>query len=204
MITVIENCVPKQQQDLLENLIGSIAFDWHYLQKSNYNGDLSNADPRLIKLSSMVGYHDYPIFSNRLYDGTGDGLDNLYEIFSILAPVLVKDFSSGENVLLDSLRVNMSLPLKNYPDNAVGNPHVDNDFFGDNKYTALYYVNDSDGDTILYNETYDKEIPDTLTEQIRVRPERGNIIIFNRNILHSGSLPSIGSRIVINLNYTIK
>lgn len=203
MLKVIPNCIPQVEQDFLERTISSLGFEWHYLQKSNYNGDAINLDQRLIRLANMKGYFDYPTLSNVLYNGTGNGTDLMLEFFPIIARVLSKDITTGESVILDSMRVNMLLPVRDYPKNAIGNPHVDNDKFGDKSFTALYYVNDSDGDTILYNETYDSEFGDELTEHVRVSPEKGKLIIFNRNRLHSASLPSSACRMVININYNL-
>ena len=65
--------------------------------------------------------------------------------------------------------------------------------------TLLYYVNDSDGDTILYNEYFTGEPVGLLTEQQRVSPKKGRAVIFDSNQLHSGSCPSVNdTRIVIN------
>ena len=65
--------------------------------------------------------------------------------------------------------------------------------------TLLYYVNDSDGDTILYNEHFTGEPVGLLTEQQRVSPKQGRAVIFDSNQIHSGSCPSVSdTRLVIN------
>ena len=70
--------------------------------------------------------------------------------------------------------------------------------------TLLYYINDSDGDTIFYNEYFTGEPVGLVTEQQRVSPKRGRAVIFDSNQIHSGSCPSINNtRIVINCVFVI-
>ena len=59
---------------------------------------------------------------------------------------------------------------------------------------CLYYVNDSDGDTIFFDD-FGKEIK-------RVSPKKGRIAFFDGSIEHSGSRPTKNHRIVINFNFT--
>ena len=88
-------------------------------------------------------------------------------------------------------------------------PHVD---FTDMPHiSCVYYVNDSDGDTILYNEeydfswrgidTYDDKIKN-LTELYRCSPKANRAFFFNGLNLHTGQSPSKNKiRTIINLNY---
>ena len=72
----------------------------------------------------------------------------------------------------------------------------------------LYYVNDSDGDTILYDKT-SKDIPFyidypdehyKLNIQHRISPKRGRILFFDGRVYHSPSTPSKSTRCVITLD----
>ena len=73
----------------------------------------------------------------------------------------------------------------------------------------LYYVNDCDGDTILY----DKKLNDIPTNayysedgcyefniEHRVKPKRGRILFFDGRTYHSASTPSSGMRCIITFD----
>ena len=79
-------------------------------------------------------------------------------------------------------------------------PHVD---FSDEHKTMLYYVNDSDGDTIFYNENY-KTIKNSKSFSVdqKVNPVMGRAVLFDGLKFHSSSPPFLNDRrVVININY---
>lgn len=74
------------------------------------------------------------------------------------------------------------------------------------KYTAIYYVNDSDGDTYFFNEnqTFANDLNnlDKLTLMGRVSPKAGRLVVFPPNIVHAGAHPIDSDyRLVINYNF---
>jgi ectoine hydroxylase-related dioxygenase (phytanoyl-CoA dioxygenase family) len=88
--------------------------------------------------------------------------------------------------------------LKNC-DAGIHYPHVDAD---KDHLVFLYYVNDSDGDTIFFNEKYDGSKIDNLTVMSRVSPESGKAVVFDGRTYHASSSPSIGDyRCVINIDF---
>jgi hypothetical protein len=70
----------------------------------------------------------------------------------------------------------------------------------------LYYVNDSDGDTFLFNRTKkDGPIPKDSELEIlkRVSPKKGRVVLFDGSRYHSSSGPSKDVRCIINFNVKI-
>ena len=59
-------------------------------------------------------------------------------------------------------------------------------------FALIYYVNDSDGSTILFDEN--KNI---IKE---VEPKKGRILLFNGAILHSGGIPKNSNRCIVNFD----
>ncbi len=69
-------------------------------------------------------------------------------------------------------------------------PHIDYNF---DHTTALYYVNDSDGDTFFFDK--DNNIIHRET------PLKGKLILFDGKEIHASSSPSEGIRIAMNINF---
>lgn len=68
-------------------------------------------------------------------------------------------------------------------------PHVDSE--DPNKFTFLYYVNNSDGRTVFFE---DKKI------SFEVEPIKGTGVLFRSNTIHAGQIPEINNtRYVINI-----
>ena len=68
---------------------------------------------------------------------------------------------------------------------------------------AVYYVNESDGDTIFYNEkVYDVTNYKDLKIYDRVSPKANRLVLFDGDLLHTGCSPTkCKQRILINSNY---
>ena len=90
----------------------------------------------------------------------------------------------------------LQFPLKNIDTSVVDTPHIDLDE-GDGHVVVLYYVIDSDGDTIIYNERTESL---TYTEKQRVSPKQGRVVIFEGGQYHTAQQPSNGTRCVVNYN----
>jgi len=91
---------------------------------------------------------------------------------------------------------------KSYKDKCM-NPHCDINKGG---WTAIYYVNESDGDTVIFNEKTHLPLlnEEELSIKKRVKNKKGRFVMFNQDYLHAG-MPPIDSayRVVINFNFKI-
>ena len=64
--------------------------------------------------------------------------------------------------------------------------------------SVLYYVNDSDGDTLIFDKNYPSE-PKDMKILARYQPKKGACAIFNSTIYHASCNPiNSNKRIVIN------
>ena len=99
-----------------------------------------------------------------------------------------------DNVTMFRAKANLQTQFTNNNEQIHNTPHVD--MIDMPHYVLIYYVNDSDGDTILFNE--DESII------AKISPKKGRYLIFNGNTLHAGSNPTNKDyRIIINYNFGV-
>ncbi len=116
-----------------------------------------------------------------------------------------------ERLLLDRLRVGLNIPLTNesrkfnLPYNY---PHLDCDAKrqGVRKHwTALYYVNNCDGNTFIFEETEKQDKCEDYTIAHSIEPKPDKLLIFDGEQYHASSSPiKASSRIVITVNFHVR
>jgi|TARA_R110000803_G_scaffold149938_1_gene215393 hypothetical protein len=80
-------------------------------------------------------------------------------------------------------------------------PHVDIEDGGG--LTGIYYINDSDGDTVIFNEKDNTPIRNNEEISVRkvIKNKRGRLVLFDQSLLHAGCPPiKSNQRLVINFN----
>ena len=90
----------------------------------------------------------------------------------------------------------LQFPLANVDTSVVDTPHIDLDE-EEEHIVVLYYVIDSDGDTIIYNERTESS---SYTEKQRVSPKQGRVVIFEGGQYHTAAQPTKGTRCIVNYN----
>lgn len=185
MIQVFDDIISKKYQDEIEHRLLYSGYNWTYT-------------PTIIDCITKKG----KVF------GFGGKLENHTEgivdvgNFNFILP-LIYSISEKSNIEYESIlaaRTFLQVPTtyeKNY-----GPFHVD---FRYPHVVFLYYVNDSDGDTLITNKKYDfsNQTFDELDEsQIvkRISPKKGRVVIFDGLYYHSGGIPKNNPRCVINFD----
>jgi hypothetical protein len=78
-------------------------------------------------------------------------------------------------------------------------PHTD---YSNPHMVMIYYVSDSDGDTIIFNEKHTGTIDNSKkTISQRITPKKNKCIIFDGLQYHAGSIPKNSHRMFININF---
>jgi hypothetical protein len=76
-------------------------------------------------------------------------------------------------------------------------PHIDYNF---NHIVLLYYVNDSDGETTIYNKKYGDDLGD-IKPKYKFKPKKGDFLKFDGLLYHSSKPPQKNEmRCVLNFN----
>lgn len=181
-ITVIEDFVSKEYQDHLEKLILELPlfFNLHTVDLAKKESLKNN------KLTI-----DCPQFTH-VFVAEGNSCSNHWNhiepiVFNFLA---TSGMIGGMQLVKCKLNLNLTTNLHNQDQHFV--PHVD--MYGAKGLTAIYYIKDSDGDTLFFN--------DKMKVIKRVTPKKGMLVCFDNSIYHAGQPPkNYPVRALINFNW---
>jgi len=198
-IKYIEGLVPKKYADMIEDMVSDqeSEFNWYFSDNSAKNESLIN--DYLENFANVDNRKDLGQFIKVLFHNSNNEekpyIDEEY--FSKFETIIWFLLDKFEDLDVKSLvRAKVNFIYNPNPDDTVEwmqDPHVDNS--DSTKVSLLYYINDCDGDTILFNERYDdmKE-KKPLTERIRFTPKKGDAILFKSDIFHCALLPVLKDR----------
>ena len=197
-IYVFDDIIEKPYQELIkETLIGGDApptidkveedFPWYY------TSDITDAT------------HEGPFqgrfgFSHQYVNAEEGIISDFHSLFIGLIKNSCKKINI-KNVDVLQGRSFLSTPT-NIPRDDVDTPHVD---MVAPHFVMLYYVCDSDGDTIIYNEKtkFDDCAPDpkmNYTIKKKVSPKQGRVVLFDGRHFHAAEQPNHNLRCIVNYN----
>ena len=186
-IIVIDDFISLDYQEKIKrDLIGlDNDFPWHYTEDVTGAGDYDS--------------QHRPAMSHQYVSVDDDDISEISSVYHhLFTPLLSKAcqyLKIPETEVIQG-RSFLQFPLRNIDTSVVDTPHIDLDE-GFEHIVVLYYVIDSDGDTIIYNER--TESP-SYTEKQRVSPKQGRVVIFEGGQYHTAAQPTKGTRCIVNYN----
>ena len=167
MLKIYDNILTKQECDHIESLFLDEGFPWYY-QRKTYKDDTLDVD---------MSYLGHCFITSGEVTSTN----------SSIAVELLKIFVERTGLkFAEILRIQANYTTIQ-PNKVVTPKHIDSEI---DHYVLIYYVNDSDGDTILYGDKIES-----------VSPQRNRFILFDGDTFHSATSPQVSDkRIVINYN----
>ena len=182
-VYVFDDIIEKDYQNKIKNiLIGQVRyndedFPWFYIDDVTASGDYENQ-----KRGAFV--HDYVNYEY--------GIES--DFHYLFLDLIKKSCSKLKIKEVDALQGRSFLQLPtNIKREDVDSPHTDMQF---QHFVMLYYVCDSDGDTIIYNEKVISE--KGLTVQKKVTPKQGRVVLFNGAYYHTAQQPNHNLRCIVN------
>ena len=170
-IEIYDDILPKEIINLIEDLV------------------LTNPQIPLYYTHNVSGVNKTtfsPAFSIECYNPK----NNIITPYSHLFLEIVYRLGQFTNTFIENViqsRLFLHLPS---PNPGLDDKHIDLDF---PHWVCLYYINDSEGDTVLFNDK-DEEIK-------RVTPKKGRIVFFDGSIKHCSSRPSSKTRAILNFDF---
>jgi len=184
-IKVIPNFAPEVFHRRAMDSVSDIKMPWALRPSTMWDGYVSPFNDG--------DAYESPQFIHPIYDD-GKAVSGLSPMVDNMGWML----SAKEDVYTGQIhrsKINLNFPSPFIPKNGHYPPHVDLD--GVKHIVALYYLNDSDGDTVFF-----ENINGAAKEIMRVTPRANTMVCFDGAIFHSAEPPrNSPMRIVINTNY---
>jgi hypothetical protein len=171
-IKVYDNILPLELSDAIEDLI----FGGHNRIPLFYNPNIATNNRSIFA----------PAFSSMFYESS----KNLLSPNSHLFLEVLYRLGQFTNIAIQHIvqgRVFVHLPS---PNPGPDEKHVD---LLENHWVCLYYINDSEGDTIIFK--------DNGEERQRITPKKGRIVFFDGTLKHCSSRPATKTRAVLNFDF---
>ena len=187
-IIVIDDFISLEYQEKIkQDLLGlDNIFPWHYSEDVTAAGDFDSQHRPAMS-------HQYVEIDDD--NDTSEIISVYHHLFTPLLSKACQYLKIPETEVIQG-RSFLQWPLVNIDTSVVDLPHIDLDE-GEEHIVVLYYVVDSDGDTIIYNER--TESP-SYTEKQRVSPKQGRVVIFEGGQYHTAAQPTKGTRCIVNYN----
>ena len=186
-ILVFDDIIDLEYQERIRNiLIGEKTFEGYFFPWYFTKDVTRQMDEDSQKRSAF--FHGYVISNDDNTIGTIDSV--FHDLFVSLIENACNKIDR-KNVSIIKGRSFLQLPI-NFKGEREDTPHVD--IVGDH-FVILYYVCDSDGDTIIYNEQVKS---DRYTVQKRITPKQGRVVLFDGSYYHTAEQPLNNIRCVVN------
>ena len=192
MIEVYENFLNKKEADKIYNIHTSEFFPWYYMNHTSLKQSLDSIDDDNLKNKVIDNFQFYHTF----YRDNKQNSDFYKDIMTIIKNKKVLKIKNMRRI-----KSNLNTNLVGYNKTNIQIPHYDvsyDEMQQSDKlyYSLLYYINDSDGDTIFYNNNYN--------EIFRTSPKKGKAVLFNSSILHCACNPiKNNKRLVTNFIFEV-
>lgn len=200
MYEVLDDFIPADMQEIIANEM--MTATWRFGRNVS-----SVQDDPVIEGHSLARYQNG--FHSNIFDIGAPPDRNNDRITGLLLPLISKAANyrlSGKSVELTRIKGGLFV----HGEQGVHKPHLD---YYLPHWTFLYYVNDSDGDTFIFDQVSEpvdlnvwprKEpvYPSKFTVADRVTPKAGRLVIMDGLLYHSSSAPAEhGDRMTLTFNF---
>jgi len=186
-IEIIDEFISLEYQEQIKELLLGDQFPWYYTVDITYGKDIKD------QFRAPACKHAF------IEQGK---LNSSY--FDLFIPLAQKLCQMKNTTSVTQARTFLQFPLnKSFVDRPVDKMHVDSK----NKHTVLlYYVCDSDGDTIIVDKKYTSGEIEKLDYRDykllhKVTPKQGRAVIFGGEYYHTAEQPNSNMRCVVNFNF---
>ena len=193
-IIIDDSLIDLETQTYIKDLLTAEYFPWFlgYEKTTTTHSDWTN---HFTKVTSNI--FEYSQFVHLFVHNGQQNSDYADAVANIFVKVIEK-YNFDDKII--RIKSNYCTKVNCINNDAHQSPHID---IPNDHWVMLYYVNDSDGDTFIFDQKIEGSTSvdsiQSLTVKKRISPKQGRIAIFDGAHLHAGMHPTKNdSRIVIN------
>tara|TARA_Y100000004_G_scaffold158080_1_gene184188 strand:+ start:4269 stop:4949 length:681 start_codon:yes stop_codon:yes gene_type:complete len=199
---VYDDIIDKKLQDEIEQRFLKSDINWFY---HNTPTDLSERDDKYYHFKkNNSDIFEGPQFVHMLYTkSVGVKSPHVHYAESIFKSVASK-FELGLKITISRIKANLQTSINGADNDKYTAPHCDEN---NKHYVILYYINDSDGDTFLFENDENKKLKKGQKLKVlkRITPKKGRAVLFDGSILHASSVPvKSKNRMVFNIDFDVE
>lgn len=200
-----DNIIPEPTQERFHKFISQPLFDWNdfnHIKTAGVYGSMESS-PKCDEFTVLPS----DALIRLIYANDGRNSQILNETSYWLAMSVLDEYAKRNNVIITEIqRMKINNQTKSmWPqwneENCCNEIHYDNAIPGNR--TLVYYINDSDGDTILFDTKYEgtnKEY--NMKPLIKVQPRKGRAVVFDTSRFHAPQNPTYTPRrYLLNINF---
>jgi hypothetical protein len=169
MVKVFENVIPENHQAEMEQFMLGWEFCWFHYPNTNY-------------VELVTQDNDTPQFCHGFFRN-----DQSNSKYAAIPLTILKGFNLDHTHIIRA-KANLMIREK---ESIINPKHTDDE---QPHQVLIYYVNDSDGETYIWQDDGSVET---------IEPKRGRAVVFDGSLLHSSSTP-VDHRYRIVLNFNLK
>lgn len=180
--------VDTDYQNKIYKYLTDINFPWYFMEDATDEFIHNTPEKSTPSFGNLIYYNQHE--TNTHYEFFKPLIDNL----EVKCDLKIKELLRVRaGFLLNTKYTLLSAPYRH------NTPHRDFQF---EHYTAVYYVNQADGETVIFNETAPKE---KYSAWHKCMPDKGKLLLFNGWHYHASTCPKVFTkRLAITINFTVE
>jgi hypothetical protein len=199
-LIIVDNFLHIINQRKIASIFQSSEIQWGLYMRLDYG---SVSDNLVFDKQDGQLWKDSPALVHSLYikDKKTDTTEQEKYIMNLFQQAIEKQVNAKIEII--RCKVNLIIPNPNFAGQCTM-PHVD---WSIPHETCIYYINSTDGDTLLFDQKYDTSLSlgaNTSKKKnaiIKISPKQGKAVLFDGLQYHCGNPSKTDLRFVLNINY---
>ena len=197
---IIDNFLHIINQRKIANIFQSSEIKWNLKLFPSYGYSLEHLD--FDQQDNQI-WKDSPALVHALYvkDTVVDTSEQEKYVINLFQQAIEKHIDAKIEII--RCKVNLVIPNPNFTAQCTM-PHID---WSIPHETCIYYINSTDGDTVLFDQKYDTslsvDVNDSKKKNVitKISPVQGRAALFDGLQYHAGNPSKTNLRFVLNINY---